>query len=101
MLKVGVEPGGLSVTAQVYTSAASPSSLAPSTLRADVVPMTRPGVACAAVATVGADGLTVTLACPLTAPLVAVTVTLPVLAGDVNKPSASIDPAEAPQLIVT
>ena len=49
------------------------STSVPSTERAVVVPVTVPGEAAAAVATVGACSVTVTVLLPLTPPLVAVT----------------------------
>ena len=72
--------GGVPTLAQVYVSEGSPASAAARTLSAAVVVGAVPRTAVAAVATVGvwfgAD-VTVTLAVPLTAPALAVTVNGP------------------------
>ena len=99
-LKVGaVAPLGSVVAAQVYFRFASPPSSAPKTERLVVVPVTVLGVALAAVPTVGAWLVTLNVAVPLTVPLLAVTVPLPVV-GAVNRPLVLIVPAVVAQVNV-
>src|SRR5262245_34409361 len=69
--------GGESVRLHVYVRFDSPASSAPSTDSAVASLLTGFGVPVAAVATVGAEPTTLTLAVPFTVPLVAVTVSDP------------------------
>jgi len=70
-LNSGLLPVGCAVADQVYVRLDSPPSSAPKTLSAVVVAVTGFGVADAAVATVGAAFVTVTVAVPEIDPLVA------------------------------
>ncbi len=91
-LYTGVEPAGLAVASHVYVRFDSPPSSAPSTLNALLVPVTVDGDADAAVATVGAALVIVTLAVPLIPPLDAWTVAVPAAPGAVYNPVPLIDP---------
>src|SRR5205814_4233833 len=89
-------PSGVCVALQVYVRFASPSSSAPRTLSAVLVPVMVEGVADAGVATVGAVLPMITVALPLTVPLVAVIVYVPAVEPAVNDPSLAMLPAPVP-----
>jgi hypothetical protein len=76
----GVAPAGAAVAVHVYVRFGSPPSSAPKTDRAVDVPVTAPGLAAAARATVGAASVTVAPAAAVTPPLVARITAVPAVA---------------------
>ena len=93
-LKIGLDPAGLEVAAQVYVRLVSPSSEAPRTLRVVVVPVTGLGVAEAGTSTVGGVSVTVTEAVPISMiSAVASTVAVPEVFGAVYRPVELMLPA--------
>ena len=91
-LKVGAAvPLGVVVAAQLYVRLPAPvSKSAPSAERTVVVPVTVPGAAAAAVATLGGWSVTLTALLPPIDALVAVTAPPAVVWGAVNRPLESI-----------